>query len=166
MQPILIRAAALSDLPALTAIYNDEVEHGTATFDTTSLTIDERRAWFDAHNRDNHPLLVAERAGVVLGYASLSIFNAKAAYNSSTELSVYVHKDARGQGIGKRLTERILEIATADPATHRVYSLITADNQASIALHKKLGFRLVGTITEAGTKFGRWLDVTYWEKAV
>lgn len=161
-----VRTARKDDLPALLAIYNDEIEHGTATFDTRPLTLDERRPWFEAHNQGNHPLIVAEDDSGVLGYASLSTFNSKSAYDSSTELSVYVRKDARGRGIGRLLTERILQIAREDPATHRVYSLVTADNAASIALHRRLGFRLVGTITEAGTKFGRWLDVTFWEKAV
>lgn len=161
-----IRPAREADLPELLEIYNEEIEHGTATFDTKPLTLEERRPWFFAHNQGNHPLIVAECEGRVLGYASLSTFNAKAAYDTSTELSVYVHKDARGKGLGRLLTETILRMATEDPRTHRVYSLVTADNKASIALHEKLGFRLVGTITEAGTKFGRWLDVIYWEKAV
>ena len=147
-QPI-IRPALASDLPRLLEIYNED-----------------RRVWFEAHNKDNHPLIVLEQDNTVWGYASLSTFNAKPAYASSTELSVYVHKSARGLGYGQLLTEAILQMAVADSATHRVYSLITAENQASIALHRKLGFRLVGTITQAGTKFGRWLDVTYWEKAV
>lgn len=111
-------------------------------------------------------MIVLEQDHTVWGYASLSTFNPKPAYASSTELSVYVHKNARGLGYGQLLTEAILQMAVADSATHRVYSLITAENQASIALHRKLGFRLVGTITQAGIKFGRWLDVTYWEKAV
>ena len=159
-QPI-IRPALASDLPRLLEIYNEEVEHGTATFDTKPLSLEDRRVWFEAHNKDNHPLIVLEQDNTVWGYASLST-----SYASSTELSVYVHKNARGRGYGQLLTEAILQMAVADSATHRVYSLITAENQASIALHRKLGFRLVGTITQAGTKFGRWLDVTYWEKAV
>lgn len=162
----LIRLANIQDLPSMLEIYNDEIKHGTATFDTKPLSLQERLAWFNDHNKNNHPLIVAEINGEVLGYASLSTFNAKSAYDSSTELSVYVHKKVRGQGIGRLLMQHILQMAADDPVTHRVYSLITADNTASIALHQKFGFRLVGTITEAGTKFGRWLDVTYWEKAV
>lgn len=164
-QPI-IRQALASDLPRLLEIYNEEVEHGTATFDTQPLSLEDRRVWFEAHNKDNHPLIVLEQDNTVWGYASLSTFNAKPAYASSTELSVYVHKNTRGLGYGQLLTQAILQMAVADSATHRVYSLITAENQASIALHRKLGFRLVGTITQAGKKFDRWLDVTYWEKAV
>lgn len=164
-QPI-IRQALASDLPRLLEIYNEEVEHGTATFDTKPLSLEDRRVWFEAHNKDNHPLIVLEQDNTVWGYASLSTFNAKLAYASSTELSVYVHKNARGLGYGQLLAQAILQMAVGDPATHRVYSLITAENQASIALHRKLGFRLVGTITQAGKKFDRWLDVTYWEKAV
>lgn len=164
-QPI-IRQALASDLPRLLEIYNEEVEHGTATFDTKPLSLEDRRVWFEAHNKDNHPLIVLEQDNTVWGYASLSTFNAKPAYASSTELSVYVHKNAHGLGYGQLLAQAILQMAVGDPATHRVYSLITAENQASIALHRKLGFRLVGTITQAGKKFDRWLDVTYWEKAV
>ena len=139
---------------------------GVGSAAVTRNSLEDRRVWFEAHNKDNHPLIVLEQDNTVWGYASLSTFNAKPAYASSTELSVYVHKNARGRGYGQLLTEAILQMAVADSATHRVYSLITAENQASIALHRKLGFRLVGTITQAGTKFGRWLDVTYWEKAV
>lgn len=166
MQVPLIRLADKKDLPALLDIYNDEILHGTATFDTKPLSLQQRSAWLESHNKGNHPLIVAERDGQVLGYASLSAFNSKPAYDSSTELSVYVRRDMRGQGIGMLLTKSILAMAARDPVTHRVYSLVTADNAASIALHRKLGFRLVGTITEAGSKFGRWLDVTYWEKAL
>ncbi len=165
MRPI-IRTAVEADLPRLLEIYNDEVEHGTATFDTEPLTLDERRLWLLEHNQGNHPLIVLECEGAVWGYASLSTFKAKHAYASSTELSVYVHRSARGRGYGERLTRSILALAEEDPLTHRVYSCITSENTASIALHRKLGFLLIGTFTQAGRKFGRWLDVTYWEKAV
>lgn len=163
---MLIRPAHINDLPALVDIYNFEVVNGTATFDTEPVTIETRRAWFDAHNHDNHPLWVAEIDGRVVGYVSLSTFNPKAAYAGSVELSLYVHQDFRGQGVGKKLAQSILEWAKADATTHRVYSLVTSSNAASKALHQKLGFRFVGTITEAGRKFGNYLDVDFWELAV
>lgn len=91
----IIRPALETDLPRLLEIYNEEVEHGTATFDTKPLSLEERLVWFKAHNKDNHPLIVLEQDHTVWGYASLSTFNPKPAYASSTELSVYVHKNAR-----------------------------------------------------------------------
>lgn len=161
-----IRAAVQADLPKLLEIYNYEVKNGVATFDTEPLTLEERQPWFDAHNVANHPLIVAEIGGVPAGYASLSAFNPKDAYASTVELSVYVDPERRGQGIGRAMTEALLETARQDPRTHRVISLITGSNEASISLHKKLGFRYVGTITEAGYKFGKPLDVGFWELAV
>ncbi|HBC70309.1 MAG TPA: GNAT family N-acetyltransferase [Sutterella sp.] len=163
---MLIRKAEQRDLPRLLEIYNREVVNGTATFDLEPLTLAERQKWFDAHNRDNHPLLVAEVEGVAVGYASLSRFHEKAAYGTTVELSVYVEPAHCGRGIGQTLARAVIDSARADPRTHRVVSLVTASNTASRRLHEKLGFRHVGTITEAGMKFGRFLDVDYWELAV
>lgn len=163
---ISIRTALPTDLPKLLEIYNYEVEHGVATFDTKPLTLEERALWMSEHNVDNHPLIVADEDGIPVGYATLSSFNPKAAYASTVELSVYVDAAKRGKGLGRALMEAIITRAKEDPRTHRVISIITGENAASIALHEKLGFKRVGTITEAGTKFGRWLDVIYFELAV
>lgn len=163
---MIIRAAHLGDLPELVAIYNHEVLYGTATFDTEPVTVESRRAWLESHNQDNHPLWVAQIQDRVAGYVSLSTFNPKAAYRTSVELSLYVGKEFRGQGIGLALAQAMLQWAKADTQTHRVYSLVTSENLASKALHEKLGFRLVGTVTQAGRKFDRYLDVDFWELAV
>lgn len=163
---MLIRPATIADLPALTAIYNREIETGTATMDLEPYTIEERRAWLEAHNRGNHPLWVAEIDGVAAGYVSLSTFNAKPAYSTTVELSLYVAGGFRRRGVGLALAQAMLDWARADAATHRVVSLVTAENTASRALHERLGFRFVGTMTQAGFKFGRFLDVDFWELAV
>ncbi len=163
---MIIRPACYSDLVELVAIYNNEVLHGTATFDTEPVTADSRLAWFEAHNKANHPLWVAEIEGRVAGYVSLSTFNPKTAYSTSVELSVYVSQDFRRQGVGLALSQAMIDWAKADSRTHRIYSLVTSDNIASRTLHEKLGFRFVGTVTEAGRKFGRFLDVDFWELAV
>lgn len=89
---ISIRVAEQADLPALLQIYNEEVLHGTATFDLHPKTLAERQVWFDQHNQDNHPLLTAELDGTIAGYASLSAYAEKEAYCSTVELSVYVAK--------------------------------------------------------------------------
>ena len=164
---MLIRTAELSDLPALLAIYNDEVANGVATFDTEPQTLTKRRVWFDAHNVDNHPLLTAVADdGTIAGYASLSTFIAKKAYSSTVELSIYVNRALRGHGIGKALMTAIIEAARKDGRTHRIISIITTENKASEALHNKFGFREVGVLSEVGFKFGRALSVGYWELAV
>ena len=165
--PMLIRTAELSDLPALLAIYNDEVKNGVATFDTEPQTMEERRAWFDAHNIENHPLLTAVTDdSTIAGYASLSTFCAKKAYSPTVELSIYVNRALRGHGVGKALMTAVIETAKKDERTHRIISIITTENEASKALHRKFGFREVGVLSEVGFKFGRTLSVGYWELAV
>ena len=152
-----IREAKLFDLPTLTDIYNDAVINTTATFDLEPKTTEERRGWFDAHT-GIHPLIVAEIEGSVAGYASLSGYREKEAYESTAELSIYVHKDYRGQGVGKALMESILEIARELPI-HTVISVITAGNTVSDQLHKEFGFSYCGRVREAGKKFGKYLDI-------
>ena len=164
---MLVRTAQPTDLPALLAIYNDEVAHGVATFDTEPQTLEERRVWFDAHNVDNHPLLTAVADdGTIAGYASLSTFIAKKAYASTVELSIYVNRTLRGHGVGKALMTAIIDAAKKDDRTHRIISIITTENKASESLHQKFGFREVGVLTEVGFKFDRALSVGYWELAV
>ncbi len=163
---MLIRPAEEKDLPELLAIYTDEVLHGTATFDTVPPSYEMRLAWLRSHNQDNHPLLIAEIDGHAAGYASLSEFISKKAYASTVELSVYVSKNFRGHGAGKALCNAVIQLARDDPRTHRVISIVTTENTASLKLHEKLGFRNAGTLTEAGLKFGRYLSVSYLELAV
>ncbi len=158
-----IRTAIESDLPALTEIYNYEVMHGTATFDIHPKTVEERRGWLLKHNRGNHPLIVAEEDGAVVGYASLSAYRDKEAYSSTVELSVYVAPNARERGIGSRLTEEILKIAKSDERTHSVVSVITGGNDISVHLHEKFGFTYCGTLHEVGVKFAKYLDTVSYE---
>lgn len=158
-----IRIATEADLPSMLAIYNEEVVRGTSTFDTSPREGEAAHAWLAEHNRDNHPLLVSEQDGVVVGYASLSTFNQKAAYSSTVELSVYVAREARGRGVATALAEAVLRLAREDPSTHRIVSLITRGNEASVRLHERLGFSYVGTLHEVGEKFGSFLDVDIYE---
>lgn len=157
-----IRMAVREDIPALLAIYNEEVLHGVATLDLTAKTLSERQAWFDAHNRDNHPLIVCEADGEIAGYASLSDYREKEAYRSTVEASVYVAKPFRRRGIGARLMERILAMAREDERTHLVVSVITSGNAASKRLHERFGFTLGGHIPEAGMKFGAYQGIDHY----
>ena len=154
-----IRKAVIEDLPALLEIYNHEVLNGTATFDLTPQTLEQRRKWFDAHNIDNHPLYVADIDGCAIGYVSLSAYREKEAYRSTVELSVYIHPDHRGEGLASALMSFILDEARRDESIHTVVSVITAGNVASVRLHEKFGFSFGGTLKEVGVKFGKYLDI-------
>ena len=158
-----IRVAEERDMPQLLAIYNYEVEHGTATFDLHKKTMAERSEWFYAHNHDNHPLIVAELEDKAVGYASLSPYRDKEAYAATVELSVYVDPEYRRRGIARRLMAEILAEARRRQDIHTVVSVITGGNAASVALHEDFGFEYCGTIKEVGKKFGRLLDIVNYQ---
>lgn len=163
---MIIETAREEDLPELLEIYNYEVLHGTATFDLHTKTLEERKVWFYEHNVGNHPLIVARKDGRAVGYASLSGYREKEAYAATVELSVYVSPDFRRQGIGSMLIERILEEARAREDIHTVISVITGENQGSMALHERFGFVFCGRMKEVGEKFGRKLDIINYQLMV
>jgi phosphinothricin acetyltransferase len=161
---LLVRPAVVADVPALTAIYNHYVESSPATFDTAPVSIENRLEWFGHYATIGpHRLVVAERAGRVVGYACTSRFREKAAYATSVEMSVYVHPEAHGQGVGSRMYERLFELL-ADEPVHRAYAGITLPNPGSLALHRRFGFRDVGVYEEVGYKLGRYWSVQWLEK--
>lgn len=163
---MVIRKARLDDLESLLDIYNYEVLNGTATFDMHPKTYEERLDWFHGHNVENHPLIVAEADGRVVGYASLSPYRAKEAYKKTVELSVYISPEHRRRGIARRLICDILEEARQREDIHTVISVITSGNDASIHLHKEFGFTHCGTLKEVGEKFGKLLDVDNYQVLV
>ena len=154
-----IRKAEEKDLAQLLAIYNYEVEHSTSTFDLTPKTMEQQRCWLHAHNKENHPLIVAEEKGRILGYASLSPYREKEAYRATVELSVYVDYHFRRKGVAGALMEEILREAAEDSGTETVVSVITSGNEVSIRLHEKYGFIFCGTIPNVGKKFGKKLSI-------
>lgn len=156
---MIIRKAKIEDLKELLDIYNYEIENGVATLDLTPRTLEEWKEWFYAHNVKNHPLFVAEIDGHVAGYASLSSYREKEAFKSTVELSIYIGKDYRKQGIATALMGFILEAAKKDERTHTVVSVITSENKASEKLHEKFGFEFCGTIREVGMKFGEYRGI-------
>ena len=163
---MIIRIAQEQDMPALLHIYNYEVLHGLATFDLHAKTMQERMPWFYEHNRDNHPLLVAEMDKRAVGYASLSPYRDKEAYARTVELSVYVDPDYRRRGIARRLMAAILDQARLRDDIHTVISVITDGNTASVVLHEEFGFNYCGTIKEVGWKFGKLLGIVNYQLMV
>ena len=155
-----IRKAERKDIEALLYIYNHEVVKGVSTLDINPRTIEQWTEWFECHNIKNHPLIVCEDEGVITGYASLSSYRAKEAYASTVELSIYVHPEYRGKGVGSVLMGEIIAMAKADETVHTVVSVITSGNAASERLHNKFGFIFSGIIKEVGVKFGKYLDIS------
>jgi phosphinothricin acetyltransferase len=153
-----VRPATPEDLPAIVAIYNHEVLHGVATFDTEPWTVEGQRGWLAAHAPPRHPLLVAEEDGCVLGWAGLSAWSSRCAYDRAAEVAVYVHQDRRGEGIGRALLSELLALGRA-AGLGVVLARIEASGAASLALHRGLGFRSIGTMRRVGEKLGRVLDV-------
>jgi L-amino acid N-acyltransferase YncA len=161
---ISVRPVADGDAEAIRAIYNPEVLESTVTFDLIPRTLDEQLAW--QHERSGaHAVLVAvdDATGELLGYASLSAYKARAAYATTVEDSVYIRRDQQGRGVGKLLLAELLAVATAH-GFHAVMARIVGGHDASIALHARFGFEIVGTEREVGRKFGRWLDVVVMQK--
>jgi phosphinothricin acetyltransferase len=160
----LVRRAREGDLPELVAIYNHYVEHTAITFDLKTYTVDERREWWAQFAaRGRHQLFVAEQQGKVLGYAGTHRFRAKAAYDPSVEMTIYLAPGAVGRGTGARLYAALFDALRGEDV-HRAYAGITLPNEASIALHRRFGFGDVGLFHEVGRKFDRWWDVTWLEK--
>lgn len=162
---VTIRPAGREDLPALVTIYNHYVSETAITFDTDPFSVDARRPWFDSFRESSrYRLLVADRQGAVAGYASSSCFKKRKAYDVSVETTIYLDPLAVGSGIGIALYGELLRELVAHPELHRAYGGIALPNDASVALHQKLGFEHVGTYREVGRKFGRYWDVAWYEK--
>ena len=152
-----IRRARERDGESIRAIYNAEVLTSTATLDLIPRTEEEQRAWMAAH-AGAYPALVAEDARVVVGFSSLSPYRPRPGYATAVEDSVYVHGDHRGHGVGRLLLEGAVSAAVSH-GFHSIVGRISAEQEASIALHKACGFEIVGIEREIGRKFGRFIDV-------
>lgn len=159
----LIRKAQLSDLPQLKDIYNESVLHSTATFDLHPRDDADRLTWFQAHQGGKYLLLVYEIDDVIAGYASLSRYRERPAFDGAAEISIYLHPDFRGQHIGSQLMQKILAFAEQQPDIDTVVSLITSENAVSIHLHETFGFMPCGIIRKCGKKFGRYLDLSIYQ---
>lgn len=158
---MLIRRATVNDIEAINAIYNDEILHGIATFDSVVRNYDGALQWFNSHNDTFRPIFVAVDAhDKAIAYCSLSVFNPKDAYIGTTEISLYVDKAHQGQGIGQALLSFILDYAQKRNDILNIVAIITSSNERSKALFRKLGFAEGGEIKNVGVKFGKILSIT------
>ena len=159
MDPLYkIRPAAADDAEAIRAIRNDVIEHSTAMWTTKLLTPEDGRAWME-ENLARRSAYVVEASGDVIGFASWSPWRPKDGYRHTVEDSLYLSAGHQGRGIGTELLG-ILIAAAAQSGAHVMMASIEAANAPSVALHARHGFEVVGTASEVGRKFGRWLDLT------
>lgn len=159
-----IRDARAEDAAQIAAIYNHYVARTVVTFEVDPVAVDDMQGRVAGVQGDGLPWLAAiDDAGDVLGYAYATRWRARAAYRNSVESSIYLAPGAVGRGIGRRLYERLLEQLAAR-GLHTVIGGAALPNPASVALHEALGFSKVAHLREVGHKFGRWIDVGYWQR--
>ena len=158
----MIRFATEKDLPAMLAIYKPYVENTTYSFEYDVPCLRTFTQRFYDHVAQ-FPWLVWEEEGEILGYAYGSLPFERAAYGWCAEASVYLKSEARGQGIGKKLYEALEKILKAQGYC-KIYAIITSENAASLAFHRKMGYKFTGEFPNCGYKFGRWMGVIWMEK--
>jgi phosphinothricin acetyltransferase len=164
---VIVRDFCTTDIEALTMLYNRYVVETTITFDLQPYTALQRQEMWMSHyaHSGRYRLLVAERDGQLVGYATSSKLRVKAAYDTSVETSLYLSAEAQGCGIGTQLYSALFE-ALRQEDVHRAYAGITLPNEASVAIHRKFEFEQVGLFREVGRKFDRYWDVAWFEKAL
>ncbi len=145
------------------SIFNEAIVHSTALYDYKPRTPEMMQMWFEAKAKGNFPVIGVENDdGELMGFASFGTFRAFPAYKYTVEHSVYVDLRFRGRGVGRRLLQEIIEEARAREY-HVLVGAIDAANQPSISLHQSLGFTHSGTLPQVGFKFGRWLDLAFYQ---
>lgn len=162
MAELAVRPAQERDAEVIARIYNQGIEDRVATLETELRTPEERRRWLSARG-PRHPVIVAEAAGAVVGWASLNQFNPRPAYQHVADFSVYVERGWRGKGVGRRLLEALIELARGI-GYHKMVLSAFPFNQSGMALYERLGFRTVGIYKEQGLLDGKWVDTIIMEK--
>ena len=166
MSSLEIRPAAAADLPAITAIYQHAVLHGTATFELIPPDLAEMSRRFGALMDGGYPYFVAALENRVVGYAYAGPYRPRPAYRFTVENSVYLQPDIHRRGIGRQLLQRL--IAESEARGYRQMIAVIGDsaNAGSIGVHTKCGFAMIGTHPNVGFKFGRWLDTVMMQLAL
>jgi len=147
---------------AILEILNEAIVNSTSLYDYKPRPAEAMAGWFKAKDAGRFPVIGAMEGEALLGFASYGTFRAWPAYKYTVEHSVYVHRDHRGKGIGLALMKRLID-AAREQEYHVMVGGIDADNRSSIAMHEKLGFVHAGTVRHAGYKFGRWLDLAFYQ---
>lgn len=159
----LIRPAAAADAEALARIYNHYITNTIVTFEETPVDGADMAGRVAGVTASGLPWIVAEETGVVVGYAYASKWKKRPGYRFSVESTVYLDPSVIGKGLGRQLYERLISLLGQQPI-HLVIGGIALPNEASVALHERMGFEKVAHFREVGLKFGQWIDVGYWQR--
>ena len=158
--------ATLDDLAAIVAINNHVAATSIANFATDPVTVDEQRPWFDRHAASGpYRLLVARSGPDVLGYAASGPYRMHEAFRHTVEVSISLHRSARGQGIGTALYSALFDHLVGEPV-HVALAGIAVPNDASVALHRKFGFTDVGTFTDYAIKNNHYLSSLWMQRTL
>lgn len=163
MSQALVREASPADAAAIAAIYNYYITDTIVTFEETPVSPEEIANRMVKVRGASLPWLVAEEQGVVVGYAYSSPWATRVGYRFSVEITVYLHRDHGGKGLGSALYAALIPMLQAR-GLHSVIGGIALPNEASVALHEKFGLRKVAHYDEVGIKFGQWIAVGYWQR--
>ena len=159
-----IRTGKLADVSSITDIFNYYIEHSNARFEESPLSLDNRLKWFSQYEPDSrHQIYVASDNGKLIGFACSQPYRAMAAFDETVEVTVYLAPFIQGKGVGSKLYEKLFSAIQAH-GVHRVLSGVALPNEASIALHKRFGFREVGVFNEYAKKSGEYISSMWLEK--
>ena len=148
---------------AILDIFNDAILNSTALYDYSPRVLENMVTWFETKKKGNFPVIgIEDGKGTLVAFGSYGTFRAWPAYKYSVEHSVYVHKDHRGRGLGLQIMQALIAAARQNDV-HAMIGGIDATNAGSIALHERLDFKHVGTLPQVGFKFGRWLDLAFYQ---
>jgi L-amino acid N-acyltransferase len=161
-ESLIIRDAALNDLPVILEIYNHAIIHTTSVYSEQPHTLDMRLNWYNDRIQNGFPVFVAEMNGKIAGFSTYGHFRVWPCYRYTVEHSVYVHIDNRGKGISKLLLKPLIDRAR-EMKLHAMIAGIDGENEVSYQLHRSFGFVEVAHFKEVGFKFGRWLDLKFME---
>ncbi|WP_454723631.1 MULTISPECIES: N-acetyltransferase family protein [Cupriavidus] len=166
---LAVRDAVAADIPAIQAIYAHHVRHGRASFEEVEPGVDDMRLRHAEVRRQGLPYLVAERGGVVLGYAYASAYRTRSAYRFAIEDSVYIDDRHRGQGLGLALLAALVSRCENGPWRQMVAVVActaSGEGAGSLALHERVGFRTIGRLQSVGFKHGQWIDTVLMQRAL
>jgi phosphinothricin acetyltransferase len=164
--PVAIRAASLTDIPAITRIYAQSVRHGTASFELEPPDEAEMSRRMQTLLDGGFPYVVAEIGGVIAGYAYAGPYRPRRAYRFSVEDSIYIDPAAQRKGVGRALLDRLIQECEARGFRQMIAVIGDSGQTPSIELHRAAGFRLIGNIENVGYKFDRWLDSILMQRAL